>query len=112
MNIAITRKYNKYRVSDPKDRTTDGIVFDSKKEMVRYLNLKLLERAGEIKNLELQKKFDVNINGHKVFTYHADFTYSEGGQLVIEDVKGVKTPLYRLKAKCIFAAYGIKIRET
>jgi hypothetical protein len=47
-----------------------------------------------------------------MFTYIADFTYFEkDGQQVIEDVKGVRTPVYRLKKKIIEAEYGIAITE-
>lgn len=90
----------------------DGIKFDSKAEARRYKNLKLLERAGEITNLELQPRYDLIVNGVKCGFYKADFRYLENGKLVVEDVKGMKTPVYNLKKKLIKVIYGIEIFET
>ena len=90
----------------------DGIKFDSKKEGARYNQLKLLERAGKIKDLKLQPRFDLIINDCKCGFYKADFDYVENGKRVIEDVKGMKTPVYNLKKKLIKAIYGIEIFET
>lgn len=100
---------NKYRAV----RTVvDGRVFDSKREARRYEELKLLERAGLIRDLEIQPKFPLEVNGRRVATYRGDFQYWEGGEFIVEDCKGVRTPIYRLKAKLMFALYGIEIRET
>lgn len=85
--------------------------YASQKEMVHCEGLKLLERAGKIEALMLQPKYPVWINGHKCFTYVADATYVENGKQIIVDVKGVHTPLYRVKRKCVEAYYGIKITE-
>ena len=90
----------------------DGIKFDSKAEGRRYKTLKLLERAGEITNLELQPRYDLIINEIKCGFYKADFRYLQDNELVVEDVKGVKTPVYNLKKKLIKAIYGIEILET
>ncbi len=81
----------------------DGITFASKKEAGRYSELRLLDRAGQIKALELQPKFPLIVNGTKVCTYIADFAYQEGGKYVVEDVKGMKTPAYRIKRKLLLA---------
>jgi len=90
----------------------DGIVFDSKREAARYMELRLLERAGEIKNLELQPAFKCRIDGKKICTYKADFRYFTAKECVVEDVKGVKTPVYRLKKKLVEALFpGVKIQE-
>ncbi len=71
-----------------------------------------MQKAGLIRNLELQPRFPVILNGVKCFVYVADFSYFEGNGRVIEDVKGLRTPLYRLKKKCVEAIYaGIKIVE-
>jgi len=84
----------------------DGIRFASKREARRYGELRLLERAGEIASLELQPTFPCVVSGAKVCTYIADFAYtSEAGKRVVEDVKGVKTPVYRLKKKLVEAIY-------
>jgi hypothetical protein len=83
-------------------------------ESVRYLELRNLERAGIIKNLERQPEFEIAINGKLIFKYRADYAYDEDGVRVIEDFKSeaTKTPVYRIKKKAVEAAYGIKIRET
>lgn len=90
---------------------TDGIIFDSKAESRRYLELKLLERGGFIRQLELQPEYKFEINGKLMFTYRADFRYFESTSRVVEDVKGVRTPVYRIKKKIIEAAFKVRIRE-
>jgi len=102
---------SKYR---NKKTLVDNIWFDSKKESDRYLELKLLERAGEIFDLKLQPKFPIEIGGVKICTYIADFEYQEQGNpyKTIEDVKGMLTPIYRLKKKLMRAVHGVEILET
>jgi hypothetical protein len=97
-----------------KKTTVDGIVFDSRAEARRYQELKLLERAGEIFGLKRQQQFPIIINGMKVCTYIADFTYSDlrKGRDVVEDHKGFPTPQYALKKKLMKAVHGIEILET
>lgn len=90
----------------------NGIEFASKKEARRYSELRLLERGGLIQDLELQVKYPLVINGIKVGSYIADFRYQEGHTVKVEDTKGMKTPVYRLKAKLMKALYGITILET
>ena len=101
---------NKYRNIKT---TIDGITFASKKEGNRYRELLLLQRAGEISELELQPVFDLLINGIKIGKYIADFKYREGsqGKYIVEDCKGIKTPVYRLKAKMVKAIHNIDIQE-
>ena len=98
----------------------DGVRFASKAEAERYCELRLLLRAGQISNLEMQPKFPISINGVKICTYVADFRYfsrddgpqNQVGHLHVEDVKGTKTPVYRLKKKLVEALYpGVKIEE-
>ena len=93
--------------------TIDGIRFASKKEGKRYAELKLLAKSGEISELQRQVPFRYELDGELMFTYVADFTYLDKleGLTIIEDVKGVKTPLYRLKKKLIEAEYNIEIME-
>lgn len=92
----------------------DDVKFDSKKEAKRYIQLKQMERAGLIADLKLQVPF-VLINkssyGREI-KYIADFVYTENGIETVEDVKGVKTPVYRLKKRLMAERYGIKIKET
>ena len=90
----------------------DGIKFDSKKEAKRYSQLKLMERSGAITELSLQPRFDLIINGKKCGFYKADFKYIENEKEVIEDVKGMLTPVYKLKKKLVKAIYNIDIFET
>ena len=88
----------------------DGITFASKAEAGRYLELKALAAAGEIKNLELQPKFRCEIAGKKVCDYFADFAYFTKSKRVVEDVKGIETAVFRLKKKLVEALYpGVKI---
>lgn len=93
----------------------DGLKFDSVKESKRWAELQFMERAGEIKNLQRQVRIPIVINGIKVCTYVADFTYDELAGHVVEDVKSVftrKDALFRLKAKLLKAVLGIDIRIT
>lgn len=113
---AIDRLPSKYR---NKRRTVDGITFDSIKEANHYSELKLLEKAGELWDLELQPRFPIKINGELICTYVADFKYTclfkAGGRASITDkivdVKGVRTREYKLKKRLMKAVYGIDIVE-
>lgn len=119
--------------------TVDDIEFDSKKEARRYYELKLLERAGEISELELQKEFELIPSQYEKFprygksgirlrdgercverscVYVADFVYKDkNGQLVVEDVKGYRDPAsaayakFVIKRKLMLWRYGVKITE-
>jgi hypothetical protein len=93
--------------------TVDGIEFQSKREAARYSELKLLLHAGEISDLERQVRFAMHVNGIHVCDYIADFVYGKGhGAVVVEDVKGMRTPIYRLKRKLMKAVHDIDIVET
>lgn len=101
-----------------KKTVVDGITFDSKREADRYLVLKSMEEDGTIEDLrrqvryELVPAFDVDGKRYRATYYVADFTYRENGHEVIEDVKGMKTDVYRLKSKLVAYRYGMNIRET
>ena len=109
-------RYNKY---NNKKVEYDGHVFDSQKECTRYKQLRLLERAGLIKDLELQKeyilqdKFKLNNKTIRKITYVADFTYYSDidKKVHVVDVKGFKTEVYKLKKKLFEYKYGIEIEE-
>lgn len=101
--MIVLRQWNKYKVAPKEERTLDGILFASKGEMERYAELKLLERAGEIEDLELQPSFDIDLRGKFICKYVADFRYKEKGQIVVEDFKGMETPEFKLKWKLIKA---------
>lgn len=101
-----------------KKTCVDGITFDSKREADRYLVLKSMEEDGAIENLrrqvryELVPAFDVDGKHYRPVYYVADFVYVEDGKEVVEDVKGMKTDVYRLKSKIFARRYGMGIRET
>ena len=87
----------------------DGITFDSKKEAVHYAYLKSLEKRGVITDLQLQTKLDFKIDGKKIFTYKPDFEYNDEFGHHIVDVKGIQTPVFKLKKKLIEAQYNTEI---
>ena len=102
---------NKYNA---KKTELDGITFDSKLEANRYAELKLMERAGLISNLERQKWFELipKDGKHRARGYVADFVYKdENGAQVVEDVKGVRTDLYRWKKDMMRWIHRIEIKE-
>lgn len=122
------RKYGNTKI------TVDGIQFDSKREAARYQELQLLERAGVISFLQRQTKFQLIPDQHapsnavytkgprkgqrkpgklleKECSYIADFCYIQNGETVVEDVKGYRTEVYRIKKKLMLERYGIQIRE-
>lgn len=100
---------SKYR--NVKVKSDDG-VFDSKKEYARWGTLKLLEKAKIISNLKRQVPFQIEVCGVKVCKYEADFVYTdERNQVVVEDAKGMKTPVYNLKKKLMKAVHNISIKE-
>lgn len=94
----------------------DGFTFDSKKELARYEELKTLKRGKQIKNLEVHPSIPLVVNGQVVCVYKPDFRYHENQKgkwvSITEDVKGVKTAVYRLKKKLLQALLGVTIRET
>lgn len=120
-------------VSKYSNRKTEinGIVFDSAKEARRWQELKLLERAGKIAQLQRQQKFvlipaqrekdAVGKRGQPVkgklleseCAYYADFCYFDVERMayIVEDVKGVRTPAYVIKRKLMLHKYGIRIKE-
>lgn len=105
----------KYRA---KKTEIDGIKFDSKKEAKRYIVLKALESKGEIKKLMLQPRFLLqegfrkNGKAYRKIEYVADFMYEQDGKLIIEDVKGIKTDVYKLKQKLFEKRYqDLTIKE-
>jgi hypothetical protein len=91
----------------------DGLYFHSTAEAERYKQLKPLADAELITDFELQPRFPIKINGVVVFTYVADFSYrvAATGETRIEDVKGQKTDVYKIKKKCFDAYYGHDLIE-
>ena len=102
MNKIIGQRKHKYHATKT---IIDDIKFDSKKEARRYKELKLLERAGKIQELELQPKFILQerfvyqSKTIRAITYVADFKYKKGGEIIVEDTKGFRTEVFNIKAK-------------
>ena len=98
----------------------DGIKFSSRHEAYRYTELKYMEKAHLITDLQLQRVFTLigaqrDENGKIIehpCKYIADFVYKDlNGNTVVEDAKGMKTDVYRIKKKLMLSIYGIKIKE-
>ena len=108
----------------------DGIEFDSALEAQRWAQLRLLERSGDIRDLERQVPFELipaqrdpdrvgkrgGVYPGKVIeqavVYYADFVYlTREGERVVEDVKGVRTPDFVIKRKLMLYIHKIKIKE-
>lgn len=109
-------KYNKYH--NKKTRTSDGIEHDSQKEAYRWMVLQLLQKAGDIGDLERQVKFELipKQDGERSCCYIADFVYTDlkTGKKVVEDVKSEATrkkESYIIKRKLMLYLRGIKISE-
>ena len=119
--------YNKYKSHKT---NANGVIFDSKKEYNRYIELTLLSRSGAIKGLKRQVKFElipaqyepdiINSRGkvkkgkliERAVSYIADFVYTdENGKTVVEDTKGFRTKDYIIKRKLLLYMHGIRIKE-
>lgn len=96
-------KYRNIRVVE------DGITFDSKAELRRYRELKLMQQMGQICDLKVHPRYPILIDGVKVCTYIADFYYMDVNGPHTEDVKGVRTNLFKLKAKLMKVVNGIEV---
>lgn len=97
----------------------DDIKFHSKKESIRYVQLKLDETAGLISDLKLQVPFQLIeplvINGkrHRAIIYYADFTYYDSDKnFIVEDVKGMITDIFKIKYRLMKWQYDIDIKIT
>ena len=106
---------NKY--SAIKTECEHGHTHDSKMEAKRCDELHVLQRAGRIERLEQQPVFNCSVDGRKICDYRADFAYFTVGETpsdcrIVEDVKGMLTPVYRLKKKIVEAIHpGVVITE-
>jgi hypothetical protein len=94
----MTSKYHNKKV------IIDNITFDSIKEGNRYKELKLLLKAREISRLRLQPIFPL----YAGIAYIADFKYYDTKLKVdvVEDVKGMRTDVYKIKKKLFLDIYG------
>lgn len=95
--------------------TIDGITFASKREAERWCDLRLMEKAGVIADLERQVPLELvpKTDKHRARYYVADFVYTDcaTGEKVYEDSKGAITQIYSLKKSIVYWRYGIDIRE-
>ena len=113
--------------------TFNGETFDSKRELSRYQELLLMQRAGKIHDLMRQVRFELVPTQYESYVrysaktgkrlkdgqrcvelavnYIADFVYWEGDQMVVEDAKGVRTEGYIIKRKLMRLQHGVAIRE-
>ena len=117
MSIFGTKKGPKY--NNQKSKSLDGHTFDSKKELNRYNELRLMLAKGIITDLVLQPSFSFTYEGRpikrmdkgsKCLRYIADFSYKNlKGELVVEDVKGFKTKDFLIKQALFETIYGIKL---
>lgn len=122
-----SQKESKYRNEKAE---YDGMTFDSKRERDRYIVLKDAERQGIISDLVCQPKFTllpaqyheetvqlktkvktVRKCDFLATTYTGDFQYTKDGNVVVEDVKGMVTPEYKLKEKMMLFFRKIRIRR-
>jgi hypothetical protein len=110
----ITRKTRRPNKFFAKKTIAMGLKFDSRWEAERWGQLKSMERAGVVNNLQRQIKFPLMINEQKICDYIADFEYDlteENGTVkhIVEDAKGVQTPEFKLKKKMMKAIHNIDI---
>ena len=111
--------YSKYK--NKKYIDDNGVKWDSKREYKRYLELKEKEEKGEISNLQRQVIYQVmpklyDENGkfkHHPIKYVADFVYTDNltGKEIVEDAKGLRTEVYKIKKKLMYWQYKIEISE-
>lgn len=116
-------KYNSRKIE------RDGMTFDSLKEYRRFCELRLLEKAGQVTDLQRQVKFELipaqyepdtigkrgGVKRGKLLerecSYVADFVYTQDGKRIVEDTKGFKTKDYIIKRKLVLWVHGISIKE-
>ena len=98
-------KYNAQKM------TIDGVTFDSRKEARRYLILKARASMGQISGLELQPRYELQPSfkrdgkAIRAIHYVADFRYTENGRVIVEDAKGMQTPVFKIKFKMLLFKY-------
>ena len=104
---------NKYGNSPT--RCSENVLHQSKAEARRCTDLHLLQKGGAIRGLKAhpQERYELDVNRVHVCAYLADFVYerTDTGELVVEDVKGHATEVYKLKARLMRAIHGIEIQE-
>lgn len=109
--VSLMSKPSKYRNTKVK---AYGRIWDSKAELARYEQLRLMEKAGSIQSIELQPKFVFMVNGVRIGSYKPDFRYFDvqKGAEVIEDVKGTYARDFPLRVRLMSACFGIAVLIT
>ena len=99
--------------------TVDGLHFDSKAEANRWCELRIMEKARLITDLQRQVPYELipaterpSGGKERSITYIADFLYKRNGITVCEDVKGFSTPEFRIKRKLLLWRHGVEVLET
>lgn len=108
------KRFGKYGVAPKRDRTLKGTTYMSKLEMNYRKKLDILTKAvgaDKVFLIEEQVPFDCIVNGKKICRYLLDFKVTYKDRVEYVDVKGVVTPIYRIKKKLVEALYGITIKE-
>ena len=109
----VKSKYGNHKVTAP-----DGQKFDSQREHQRWVILKIMERAGKIKDLRRQVKYVLipaqRDSRGKLLEYECSYIDYDFAlqQEVVEDAKGMKTDVYKIKKKMMLWVHGIQIKET
>lgn len=115
LTMAWGKSKGRYKVVPKTQRTKDGIVYDSKHEMLYSMHLDLLMKSGEVKSYERQVPYLLEVNGHKIAKYILDYkVYYTNGTIEHIDCKASKTlveAVYKLKKKLMLAIHGIEIKE-
>lgn len=108
-----------FKRSSKDSRTADGIIFDSKSEMLRYRELRLMQRGKLISGLQCQVAFPLERDGvitvkigRCVAKYTADFTYFENEKFIIEDHKGHLDSFSKFRIAVFEAIYGVTVLIT
>lgn len=110
-------KVSKVGKYNAQGRRVDGHFFHSDAEATRYCQLRRMEETGKIRQLELQPRYELRVEGKLITTYIADFRYqilNEAGwvqAIIIEDVKGIVLDVYKIKRDFCQALYRIKVHE-
>lgn len=121
----MAKAWHQHAKRAPKEaRTLDGATFDSKSEMRRYAELQLEEKAGLIRNLKRQVRYELHVNGEPIRIrskgfpngrachYTADFVYFRDNEIVVEEHKGHDDPAARLRRAVVEAIYKFRITIT
>lgn len=108
---AIASKHGNVRTT-----TADNITHASKRQADRWIALHLMQRAKRVRDLRREVRYPITVKGVEVCIYIADHVYEERQKdgtwtLIVEDVKGQRTPVYKLKKRLMRACLGIEIRE-